>query len=561
MPPESPEGLLARLEELKTCFGPADGARVEGLLDELAQARFEDAASLGRFHEALLFLRAHPHNPEIVRRTEQMLAWFGQRVGELRAAGADLTPLEEPEISGIAGTAFSAIFSYPVACHVASRHPAAVEIDWESYEDADRLGPSLPRWVPLLEEDALVEANVPYRAWVGAARGRARSDLVWLLGRVLLSPLSFAEKVDRYDSLRVPIRWELGEARATRTHTRLRARKIVYQQTPLIRRSEVSLASELASPPLPLRSVSRRQAEALLDLVRDTSALRYRELWGFTHGDPASILKAQAGRGVEIFFWGVPPPWRLPLRAYHAGFMVKNGVPVGYVETLSLFERSEVGYNVYYTFREGESAWLYGRVLRLLNQLLGVTCFSVDPYQIGHHNEEAIEAGAFWFYRKLGFRPMRPEPARRAEAETKKVQTRPGYRTPARILRRLAEGSMILEAPGVPVGAFDRFETRQLAQVAVRRMAERADGEAEAMREVAAALEVRPHHWSRNQQGAFWNLAPALALIPDLARWSEAEKRAVVRIIRAKAGPDEAPYLRLLQNHGRLRAAWLVLGS
>jgi hypothetical protein len=78
---------------------------------------------------------------------------------------------------------------------------------------------------------------------------------------------------------------------------------------------------------------------------------------------------------------------------------------------------------------------------------------------------------------------------------------------------------------------------------------------------VAAALEVRPHHWSRNQQGAFWNLAPALALIPDLARWSEAEKRAVVRIIRAKAGPDEAPYLRLLQNHGRLRAAWLVLGS
>ena len=29
---------------------------------------------------------------------------------------------------------------------------------------------------------------------------------------------------------------------------------------------------------------------------------------------------------------------------------IKNGVPAGYVETLSLFERAEVGFNLYYTF-------------------------------------------------------------------------------------------------------------------------------------------------------------------------------------------------------------------
>ena len=36
--------------------------------------------------------------------------------------------------------------------------------------------------MPLLEEDAVVEANVPYRAWLNAARGRAK-DLQWLMAR------------------------------------------------------------------------------------------------------------------------------------------------------------------------------------------------------------------------------------------------------------------------------------------------------------------------------------------------------------------------------------------
>jgi hypothetical protein len=108
----------------------------------------------------------------------------------------------------------------------------------------------------------------------------------------------------------------------------------------------------------------------------------------------------------RIVFFGVPPEWRLPLRAYHAGMFFKNGVPAGYVEVLSFFERAEVGFNLYYTFREGESAWLYARLLRLFHQILGVRCFSVDPYQIGLENDEALDSGAFWFYRKLGFRPL-----------------------------------------------------------------------------------------------------------------------------------------------------------
>ncbi len=119
---------------------------------------------------------------------------------------------------------------------------------------------------------------------------------------------------------------------------------------------------------------------------------RYRELWGFSYPDAKRVYHADLGRGVDLYWWGIPPAVRLPLRAYNGGIFFKNGVPVGYLECLSFFDRMEVGFNLYYTFRDGESAWLYARFLKFCQQQCGVTCFSIDPYQIGHENEEAIES-------------------------------------------------------------------------------------------------------------------------------------------------------------------------
>src|SRR6185369_16548725 len=117
-------------------------------------------------------------------------------------------------------------------------------------------------------------------------------------------------------------------------------------------------------------------------------------------------------------------------------------------EGLSICERMESGFNLYYTFRDGETAWLYTRILRLMRQLLGVTVFSIDPYQVGHENEEGIESGAFWFYRKLGFRPVNPVLLELTYAEEQKMSATAGYRTPTRTLRKLASGHMLFELPG-----------------------------------------------------------------------------------------------------------------
>jgi hypothetical protein len=567
VPPDTLDHLLDRLDESKRRFDQQDRAQAFKMLAQLERRRFTDAVSLIRFHEILLFMRAYPQSARTLRRVEKILASFARRVQILAEAGADTSDLEYGEVSGIAGTFVEDTFSYQIARWLNRRYPSHVSLNWELHEDEYRLAATWPRFLPLLEEDALVEANVPYRDWLNAAKRPRVSELAWLMERFDRLPLSEKEKAELYESLKLYVRWELDDLPATRTRMKRSVRKIFYHTGPLLRRSDVSLESEFASSPIPLKKLALSQGTKILDLARETSTVRYRELYGFTHGDASRVLQADLGRGLEIFIVGLPPERRLPLRAYHAGLIFKNGVPVCYVEGLTLFEHMEIGFNLYYTFREGESAWMYARVLKIFRQLLGVTVFSIDPYQLGYKNEEGIESGAFWFYRKLGFSPTLELQATILKAEERKLAARPMYRTPAETLRELADGHMLLDvAPAPRRKVWDHFLIRNVGLAVERRMARRAGGDAQKIRRAsveraARALGVRPEDWKLTERRAFEDLALVLALIPDLARWAEDEKREAARIIRAKAGADESHYVRLLQRHSRLREEVIKIGS
>ena len=452
--------LLDQLDELKTEFTPAGARRVERLLTQLARKRVTDIDSLIRYHELLLFVRAYPHNATIARKAESELRAFANRVSFLEQQEIDLAPLEHPEVSGIAGTSVTDTFSFYIVRRLLQRHPSQLEIYWEWFESENRLAATWPRFMPLLEEDAFVEANVPYREWLAAARGRS-SELAWLMEQFDKLPKPENERAELYDSQQLYVRWTPG-FNLSRTGMRLSGRKCFYHRGQLIQRREIDLRKVLAEPSPPLQKLSPEQGEKALDMARDASTIRYRELYGFTHGDPKHVYRADLGRGVELFIVSLRQEKRLPLRSYHAVMIYKNGVAIGYFEGLSLFERMESGFNLYYTFRDGETAWLYARVLNVMHHFAGVTAFSLDPYQIGFENEEGIESGAFWFYRKLGFRPTDPEVLKLALKEEEKLRTRKGYRTSAATLRKLARSPMIFELDEEHLGDWDNFQIRKI---------------------------------------------------------------------------------------------------
>jgi len=498
--------ILQQLDELKTQFTPGAARRVERLLKQLSRTTFTDTDSLFRYHELLLFIRAYPHDAAIELATDTELQNFSDRVNHLREQEVDLSPLQHPEVSGIAGTSVIDTFTFYIVCWLLHRHRTQVTLDWEWFENENALAEIWPQLIPLLAEDALVEANVPYREWLAAARNGA-PELAWLLERINELPKPERERAELYNCQQLYVRWTPNYS-ASRTGMRVPARNMFYHQAPLIQRRDIDLAKELAQPSPKLQKLSTAQGEKALDRAREASTVRYRELYGFTHGDPKHVYRAELGRGVELFLLGVPPHKRLPLRAYHAAMIYKNGVPVGYFEGLSLFERMESGFNLYYTFRDGETAWLYARTLNVMRHFAGVTAFSLDPYQIGHENEEGIESGAFWFYRKLGFRPVQKDTMQLALKEEEKLRTRKGYRTAAATLRKLAVSPMIFELDEKRRGDWDRFQVRKIG--------------------------------FRAQQKS--------VVMPE-------------RIIRAKMDVEEVRYLRLMQKDEKLRRAIIQLGA
>lgn len=556
--------LLARLDEAKRRFGKRDAEIVAAALTSLARQKFEDAESLLQFHELLLFIRAHPANPRVLRQAEAGLGSFADRIATLREADVDLTSLVHPEVSGIAGTSVTDTFSYPIVRWLVNKQSRHVKLAWDWFEDENRLGQTWPRFIPLLEEDAAVEANVPYQQWLALAKNQT-TDLVWLIQRFQSLNLSEKERTELFDAQKLYVEWS-PPYRATRTGMRLPVREIFYHYEPLIQRRDVSLRREIEAPPPPLKKLSAKQGAALLEMARETSTVRYRELYGFTHGDTRRVLHAALGRGVDLFLFSLPPGRRLPLRAYHAAMIFKNGIPVGYFEGLSLFERMESGFNFYYTFREGETAWIYARTLNVFRHFLGVTAFSLDPYQIGHENEEGIESGAFWFYRKLGFRPTELRIEKLTQEEEQKISSRASYRTSARTLRRLAAGPMIWELEEERLRDWDRFQVRNIGFRVQRQMGMSFAGNADKMRKhslerLTRWLGLSPKGWTADNEKALAELAVALILIPDLDRWNGAEKQLLVQILRAKVKGAEARYLKLMQKHERLRKAMIKLGS
>ena len=88
--------------------------------------------------------------------------------------------------------------------------------------------------------------------------------------------------------------------------------------------------------------------------------------------------------------------------------------------------------------RGGGAARLFARTLALARALLGARSFTIEPYQLGRENDEAIDSGAWWFYYKLGFRPRNRALLAIARRELARMKRDPRYRSPKQTLRRLA---------------------------------------------------------------------------------------------------------------------------
>src|SRR6478672_5721991 len=240
MPNKTAARLTNQLEQARTQIGKIKEQELLRLLSAAGRVRFgKDSQSLIRFHDLLLFFRAFPSAPSVLRLSEKLLKTFEHRVKAVLAAGGDADDFAPEEVVGIAGTVVEATFSYPMVCWLVLRHAKSISIQWDDYERETQRAAIWPRFFPLMEEDSLTEANVPYLDWLKAARGR-HNELPWLVRQFQRLALSEKEKAALYDSLEIMVRWDLSRSRASRTLARKPVKDFYFHRESLIQRRQVS---------------------------------------------------------------------------------------------------------------------------------------------------------------------------------------------------------------------------------------------------------------------------------------------------------------------------------
>lgn len=153
------------------------------------------------------------------------------------------------------------------------------------------------------------------------------------------------------------------------------------------------------------------------------------------------------------------------------------------------------------------------------------------------------------------FRPVDARLRALSLHEFERVRSEPGYRSALTVLRRFTRSDLELTLVTDARAACDPAELSQAtsAWIAARFQGRRALAEASALDTVSKALHVVDAlRWKSGERHALCMLAPVLAQIPGLSRWSLRDRRRLIALIRAKGG-DEYRYFRLMAGFSHLR--------
>ena len=556
----SASAALSAFEKIKANYGGDSAATKRQLVWMLGKRRLRSAPDVLRFHEALCFLRAYPDDAETLRVVERALASFGQR-SDLRRFRRDLAD------TGIAGTDIHYRFFWPMARWVVRHWPDRVHLDWRENGRGEPLLELLPFLVPFPETAGFDELDLEPRDWLERLKGAGETDAAFLVRRIAAAFANDSHREAAHDRMDFWYRFEAGPTTPSRTQAKLDGVPIAYQTRPLDR-ARPDLNVEVWRRPRAVHDLSPRQGQRLVDMARAAMVTRGRDLDVFAYGDARDVRLVDFGDGLQFASIGFLPERRSLLHAIYGFLTLENGVPIGYVLASALYRHAEVAYNTFETYRGGEAARVFARVLAMTHHLFGAVSFSIDPYQLGYGNKEGLASGAWWFYYKLGFRPHDPGVRRVLRGELEAMRKDPKHRSSLATLKKLAAEHVFFMPRSSPKTSSRRAELLPLWNVSLgvsdlfakRFGAERERGIRACAGEAARILGLRSlRNFSADERQAWERWSPLVLAMPEVARWSRTDKRALVLVVRAKGGRRDSDFVQRFDAHRKLQRGVLDL--
>jgi len=427
--------LSKALKSVATTFDDESGRRQQELLAELARSRLPLSRALSSYSNTLMFIAAHPRDACVLRAALDCLE---QLADFLRCQSS--RKKDKLQNSGLPYTATVSTYSHDLIPWMLRSKHYRISLD-SFWRPEIKLSRALAFTLPSLECDQsgsgyegrrLLEDLVP----------RAENRLAFLIAEFARLDDRPALKDYLFDGLHLYLRLTPTNRSFSRAFNRLATPAPFFHGESI---GQVDLRQIVKRRLPPPRRLMRMGRDAVVTAARHAMMLLERETDPTTHLDARSLRVFELDRGVAVAIYGMVACRQLPLESYVGYTLFKNGFPAAYGGAWIFGRHALFGINIFEPFRGGESAYLFGQLLRVYRQAFGVNYFEVEPYQYGQGNPEGIRSGAFWFYYRQGFRPVEPNLAKLALAERRRIIKNLDYRTPPSVLRKLAEGNIALQ--------------------------------------------------------------------------------------------------------------------
>jgi len=377
--------------------------------------------------------------------------------------------------------------------------------------------------------------------------------LQWLLHLLNCQTFSPQLKDQLYNSLKIFVQWNLTDDLYSRSFLHYPVKQIVYADKE--KKKAISLTQIKGIKKIPLNESEKNK---LISIARASLALLYRETDPVTYAAVEETSYFEMEAGISILLTGMEKEHQLSLDSYVGYLVFKNGIPVAYGGGWMFGFRCKIGVNIFPAFRGSESAFIFKQVLRLYYSYFKVKRFVVRPYQFGKGNTEGLKSGAFWFYYKLGFKPVSENLKSFAAEEWKQIQQNKQYRSSVKSLKKLTQSDLeLLLNEDAPLS----YETGRISAVITNYIINHYQGNRteainQSSKQMMRDLKLKSiNHFSKHELAVWNNWSLVWVCLPGASKWNTLQRKEFLNLVQLKAsGPEQSFILALQKNKVLLHA-------
>ena len=526
------ETLISQLFSIRNKYGKKFSKEKLKLISAINREEPKSKRALQSWYDILLFLLAYPDNPSVYRASSQALQhlqWYVRSHEHLK---------DRLFNSGVTNTNLCAAFGFEIVKWLRKNHPNDI---WLSSFEADsgQIQSILSVVMPKVESEILQDANSDWKSWLKGTLKKGEDILDRLIAIFDETDIRPEVKDELWNAIGINVEINFP------THLSLPQSLVTpYYHSSLIRKIRTR-TSDLKFKKISLTELEARQ---IIECGRMILVRHLREIDPISFTAPPLVSYYLLPRGLTIALMGMVPERRHPIDSYMGYVVFKNGLPVAYAGSWILFDSGRIGLNVFPSYRGGESQYIFEQVLKLHQKVYRLRRFSVDPYQLGKHNDDGIRSGAFWVYYHAGFRPIRKDQRQLADAEAFQIKSAKNYRTPPSVLTKLADSRMELLLESRPAS----FDATDLSLAYARILQKQFNGNRKladnrSFYELARLLQIK-NYYENKIQFILKNWCVLLGNKLEELRPNTTLRKTLKKLFELKARGPEEEYISELQH-------------